>query len=74
MENMGYCMFENTLAALRECDDALYSISLDDLSEREKRAAKQLLDLCRKMGELLCEGDKDAQIHTTMASPLQLAA
>lgn len=51
--NMSYCRFENTLAALRECDEAMAESMnpLDDLSDSEKAAAKRLLKLCREMSE-----------------------
>jgi hypothetical protein len=45
--NMSYCRFENTLAALRECNEALADVmSLDDLPESEARAARKLVKLC----------------------------
>jgi len=45
--NMSYCRFENTLAALRECNEALADImNLDDLTESEARAARRLVKLC----------------------------
>ena len=51
--NMSYCRFENTLAALRECNEALQEgvNPLDDLSDSEKKAAKRLLKLCCEMAE-----------------------
>lgn len=41
--NMSYCRFENTVQDLQDCYDNL----LDDLSEREARARRQLIELCR---------------------------
>ena len=51
--NMSYCRFENTLAALRECDEAMAESAnpLDELSESERKAAKRLLKLCREMAD-----------------------
>jgi hypothetical protein len=51
--NMSYCRFENTLAALRECDEAMAeSVNpLGELSESERKAAKRLLKLCREMAD-----------------------
>ena len=52
--NMSYCRFENTLAALRECDEAMAESvqdPLDELSESERKAAKRLLKLCREMAD-----------------------
>lgn len=47
MINMSYCRFENTYHALMECEEALAEIeSLNDLSEREKKHAKELIRLC----------------------------
>ena len=51
--NMAYCRFENTLAALRECDDALGEIddNLAELSKEENRKAGALIQLCRDIAE-----------------------
>lgn len=52
--NMSHCRFENTLAALRECRDALDSGGFDplkQLSEEEREAAQKLLRLCAKLTE-----------------------
>lgn len=47
MGNMSYCRFENTLGDLRDCYDALGEMpNMDDLSESEQRAMKQLISLC----------------------------
>lgn len=49
MPNMSYCRFQNTLSALDDCYDALYNelnADLDNLSDEEKRAAKELINLC----------------------------
>ncbi len=41
---MGYCRFQNTLAALQECVDALEQMgSLEELSDSEKQAAEELV-------------------------------
>lgn len=51
--NMAHCRFENTLAALEECDEALSDgvRPLERLNEREQKAARKLIKLCREMGE-----------------------
>lgn len=52
--NMSYCRFENTLAALRECRDALDGAGLDpfaELSDEEREAAQKLLKLCAELAE-----------------------
>lgn len=51
--NMSYCRFENTLAALRECN-AVLSDSRDpisDLSDSERKAARKLFKLCRDLAD-----------------------
>lgn len=48
--NMAYCRFQNTLAALRECMDALSDTGADPfahLSEDEREAAELLVERCR---------------------------
>jgi hypothetical protein len=51
--NMSYCRFQNTLAALRECEEALSDSGdpLADLSEEERKAAKRLFKLCRSLAD-----------------------
>lgn len=51
--NMGHCRFENTLLALKECEEALEEngYDLNELSPREKKAAIELLQLCKNMSE-----------------------
>ena len=49
MANMSYCRFENTLSDLRDCKEALDNG--EELSSREAKEAKALLDLCREMAE-----------------------
>jgi len=43
MSNMGYCRFENTLPDLRDCYE---HINDDDLSDREIKSRRRLLELC----------------------------
>lgn len=61
MANMSYCRFRNTRADLEDCLDSLRS--LDDLSEEEARAGKNMfddfLDFCRDVGIIL-DYDRDA--------------
>jgi hypothetical protein len=45
--NMGYCRFENTLLALKECENHLY----EKLSESEERAKIELIALCQSIAE-----------------------
>jgi len=53
MSNMSYCRFRNTLADLKDCDQALADgvYDRDELSPEEKRACEQLIKLCRRLGE-----------------------
>lgn len=53
MSNMHYCRFQNTLADLRDCYDALNENNeiYEGLSEEETRAAKRLLILCDRIAE-----------------------
>ena len=54
MSNMSYCRFQNTLADLQDCHDALQDMvdypDVEDnaLSVEEYRAAVALLDLCHQ--------------------------
>lgn len=50
MSNMPYCRFENTLSDLQDCGDALYDDGLKDLSDSERAAAKELIELCASIG------------------------
>lgn len=52
--NMAHCRFENTLAALEECDDALDDglHAFEKLSESEKKAALKLFELCSGIAEI----------------------
>lgn len=53
--NMAYCRFENTLAALRECAEAL-DYGSGPRGEREEAAAKELLLLCRSLADSYQKG------------------
>ncbi|KKM81423.1 hypothetical protein LCGC14_1330010 [marine sediment metagenome] len=46
MANMAYCRFQNTLEDLRACSDYLDEA---DLSEEEKKARKQLINVCQSI-------------------------
>jgi DNA invertase Pin-like site-specific DNA recombinase len=54
--NMSYCRFQNTLSDLRDCyhnwegDAGTYEDSeIEELSDDEKDAREQLLELCKKI-------------------------
>lgn len=47
--NMSYCRFYNTLQDLKDC---YYNIEyVEDMSDEEKRARKQLIQLCCDIAE-----------------------
>lgn len=49
MPNMSYCRFENTLQDLQDCLEHLDD-DTNDLSDRERKAKKRLIDLCYDIG------------------------
>jgi len=51
MSNMSYCRFENTLKDLRDCARTMsdFSFKPSELSEEERRAMYQLIDLCSEI-------------------------
>ena len=50
--NMAYCRFENTLAALKECRDALSDEdAIGEMSCSEKEACAKLVKLCRTLAD-----------------------
>ena len=51
MANMCYCRFENTVADLVDCYDALLENGIEGLSDDEKRYAKKLIILCKDIAE-----------------------
>ena len=54
MSNMSYCRFENTLPDMQDCVGALESISdISELSDTERRAAKEMMETATYMVELL---------------------
>lgn len=57
--NMSYCRFQNTLADLRECWEAL--VCDPPTSPEEVAAAVRLLDLCKQMATLPDPLDADEE-------------
>jgi hypothetical protein len=53
MSNMGYCRFQNTLHALRDCAQALEEMggNLAELSKAEAEAADALIQICQEIGQ-----------------------
>ncbi len=62
MSNMSYCRFENTYGDLRDCVEALEENRLEDLSDRERKFAESIKDLCKEYLELTETEEKDAEI------------
>lgn len=46
MANMGYCRFQNTLKAMRDC---YHNLDSNDLSEEEFNARKQMVEMCKSI-------------------------
>jgi hypothetical protein len=51
MANMSYCRFQNTLADLRDCQEAMENESDKKLSAEEARARKRLIKRCVQIAE-----------------------
>lgn len=51
MSNMSYCKFRNTLQDLKDCRDDMKAESAE-----EKKARKQLLELCQELIEEYADG------------------
>lgn len=51
MANMSYCRFENTLADLQDCYDAMQNQKPKNLSKSEQIARNELIELCREICE-----------------------
>jgi len=62
MSNMSYCRFENTYGDLSDCVDALEESGLEDLSDREKKFAEKIKDLCKEYLELTETQEENAEI------------
>ncbi len=58
MMNMSYCRFQNTLEDLRDCQENLDD---RDLSPEEKRARKQLIDICWRIAQDYSNEDDDSE-------------
>jgi hypothetical protein len=55
MPNMSYCRFENTLADLRDCRDAMDET---DLSKWEAKCRAKLIKLCTEIAQDYGDMDK----------------
>jgi hypothetical protein len=49
MGNMSYCRFQNTLADLKDCKNALDEQEFDELNSDEQHAAIDLIRLCMRI-------------------------
>jgi len=55
--NMSYCRFQNTLIDLKDCQEYMDDT---ELSDEEKRARKQLIDICWRIAhDYADESDAD---------------
>jgi hypothetical protein len=54
---MSYCRFENTLADLKDCEEALANNEARDLNEYEYPAALELLAVCARIAKSYSERD-----------------
>ena len=59
---MSYCRFENTYGDLEDCVEALEENKLEDLSDRERKFAERMKDLCKEYLELTETEEEDAEI------------
>lgn len=64
MENMSYCRWENTLAALQECQDSL----TDDLSEAESLSRMAVIAAAADMLERIGVGVDRVALGAAMVS------
>lgn len=75
MSNMSYCRFQNTLADLSDCEQAMNDGEAEDaeLDEHELKAKKRLIRLCieiakdygpsRVSNALFALNEKDLKVH-----------
>ena len=63
MANMSYCRFHNTYSDLCDCENALEDFINNDentiSSSEERRKAKQLISVCKRIAENFSEEDID---------------
>lgn len=57
MSNMSYCRFENTLADLEDCYEAIDDtrFNTNNLSDSERKAYEKLIELCATISEYFSE-------------------
>ena len=55
MENINHCRFENTTQDLQDCYDTIIEDNYTDLSDPEKKALLEMLELCSNIID--CEDD-----------------
>ena len=65
---MSYCMFENTMAAMRQCasgiEEALENGEPLELNQYEQRPFNEMYEMCRAMMELLEQHQEMAESQT----------
>jgi hypothetical protein len=66
--NMSYCMFENTMAAMKQCasglEEALENGEPLELNQYEQRPFNNMYEMCRAMMELLEQHQEMAESQT----------
>jgi hypothetical protein len=66
--NMSYCMFENTMAAMKQCasgiEEALENGEPLELNQYEQRPFNEMYEMCRAMMELLEQHQEMAESQT----------
>ena len=72
--NMSYCMFENTLAALRQCADEFQEPASmqEELSPSEADAKESLVELCCEIAEQ-CGNTRDYSVEDAVAKLRSIA-
>ena len=65
---MSYCMFENTMAAMKQCasglEEALENGEPLELNQYEQRPFNNMYEMCRAMMELLEQHQEMAESQT----------
>jgi len=63
--NMSYCMFENTMAAMKQCasglEEALENGEPLELNQYEQRPFNEMYEMCRAVMELLEQHEEMVQ-------------
>lgn len=80
MANMSHCRFENTVADLRDCEDALDgNVDYDDekiagLSDRELKCASELVTVAKRVATFEAAIEEEIERRELTKRPVALAA